>query len=707
MKLHKYLRMTAAALLTAGLLPVSAAALPFQDVAVDAWYYSDVEKAYSTGLINGKSAVKFDPDDNLTYAEAVKLAACMHQIYTGAPAISGSGAQWYQPYVDYCLANGIITQSYNWNVYATRAAYMDIFSRALPEEALAAVNEVADGMIPDVPASHVYADSIYLLYEAGIVRGVDNNYNCKPELFVKRSEVAAILTRMMDEDARIIFAAPEDSDSVYEDPDDYEDSTDDDEDGNTGGADAPSDDDGTDRRKDDSKAEDDESTKIVIEKEDIEEIVTGSTSGSGSNATVSDATNSGSASSVGKRPEGILDTTDDDDVVVEYGDMTLCTTPVGRLEISEQWKDLLSVEESGGKTPYTAEIYAETDSGEELLFTVAVGTNGKSPLGYITDGGKTFDICVTIASPSLKGWSDEDIHTFHTVQEEVNTIMDQFRAMDGFRTTRPEAAVEDDTDTTKPFTLLETPVGRLKFPGKWKNSVYADENVSKGIYKAEVFGETGSGDALLFTVYVNSGRVDSRIGFVPSEDDETMYLDICVEIASPPMKGWSAVDQTLVHTMQEAVNDLMDQIRDMDGFDVELPGEGEYDEEIHGAQKPQKQEPEEIEWSEFVLLDTPIGELTCSEQWEDRISADETTENGVYTAVVFAEMKGSDVELFRIIVGTEDDGFFVAEVDGMLVYAVYEEISVKSSWSEKEIEELYAMQETFNDICDQIMDLAE
>ena len=58
-----------------------AAKLPFTDVPSDAWYVSDVQYAYDNELINGKTATTFAPDSNLTYAEAVKLAACMYQRY--------------------------------------------------------------------------------------------------------------------------------------------------------------------------------------------------------------------------------------------------------------------------------------------------------------------------------------------------------------------------------------------------------------------------------------------------------------------------------------------------------------------------------------------------------------------------------------------------------------------------------------------------
>ena len=69
-------------LLTVSCVPaVFAAGLPFTDVARTDWFYSDVEIAYNDSLINGKTSTKFAPNDNLTYAEAVKLAACMNQKY--------------------------------------------------------------------------------------------------------------------------------------------------------------------------------------------------------------------------------------------------------------------------------------------------------------------------------------------------------------------------------------------------------------------------------------------------------------------------------------------------------------------------------------------------------------------------------------------------------------------------------------------------
>ena len=178
---------------------------PFSDVYGTNWFIDDVIYAHSIGLIDGKTATTFAPNDNLTYAEAVKLAACMHQFCTKGTVTLTSGNPWYQSYVDYAKANGIISKDYDWNTPATRAGYMEIFAHALLDESFAAKNTIADGAIPDVPLTHPQVAAIYKLYRAGIVQGVDAAHNCNPYFNIKRSEVAAILTRMMRAETRIGF----------------------------------------------------------------------------------------------------------------------------------------------------------------------------------------------------------------------------------------------------------------------------------------------------------------------------------------------------------------------------------------------------------------------------------------------------------------------------------------------------------------------
>lgn len=182
----------------------------FKDVPKTAWYYKSVTGARDMGLINGTTEEKFSPDSNMTYAEAIKLAACMHQLYTdGSVTLKNGSPYWYSSYQDYCLENNIITKTYTdqeMRSYITREAYVDIFSRALPDEALKAVNNIPDGSIPDVKRTgegSPYYDAIYKLYRAGVLSGSDAKGTFKPKSNIMRREVAAILLRMMNQSERV------------------------------------------------------------------------------------------------------------------------------------------------------------------------------------------------------------------------------------------------------------------------------------------------------------------------------------------------------------------------------------------------------------------------------------------------------------------------------------------------------------------------
>ncbi len=190
------------------------AAPRFTDVPANAWYSGDVEFAVDNGLVNGTTATTYSPDKNLTYAEAIKLAACMHKKVTQGSTDFPSGSPWYQTYVDYARTNGIIpaAKEYPWTENATRAGYMEIFASAIPDagllpgySGLTAKNTVDNGTIPDVQMTHPQAGAIYKLYRAGILQGNDAQHNCSPATSIRRSEVAAILTRMMDPAKRISF----------------------------------------------------------------------------------------------------------------------------------------------------------------------------------------------------------------------------------------------------------------------------------------------------------------------------------------------------------------------------------------------------------------------------------------------------------------------------------------------------------------------
>ena len=178
--------------------------LPFNDVAEDAWYYDYVMSAYLNNIINGKSETVFDPDASMTCAEAVKIAASIHLIFSDSE-LDASDGPWYHQYVDYCYDNGIIEESvvFDWEKEITRAEMAYIFANCDPfDEWYADINDVPITDIPDVSANTPFAYQILVLYNKGIAVG-DESMSFHPNENIKRCEAAAIVSRIIDFNERI------------------------------------------------------------------------------------------------------------------------------------------------------------------------------------------------------------------------------------------------------------------------------------------------------------------------------------------------------------------------------------------------------------------------------------------------------------------------------------------------------------------------
>ena len=189
-------------------------ACPFTDVREGDWFYADVTSAWQRGFVNGMTATSYAPQESLTVAQAVKLAACMHQDYhSGAVTLGNSadGRPWYMSYADYALKNGILErQPESYDVPISRGEFVKLFYNALPEKEYARINLIMDGSIPDVATDSPIARQVYTFYAAGILTGFPagdglQEHAFAPDSTVTRAEVATIMNRMVDPSARKRF----------------------------------------------------------------------------------------------------------------------------------------------------------------------------------------------------------------------------------------------------------------------------------------------------------------------------------------------------------------------------------------------------------------------------------------------------------------------------------------------------------------------
>ena len=180
---------------------------PFVDVPASAWYAGAVRDAWANGLIDGVNATHFDPDGSLTVAQAIKLAAALHQRIEDGEVTLKNGRPWYRSYLKYAVEHGVIEESYlDYSDAALNAPVLrDEFAHILYGAAnpYTAINEIASEAIPDVRRGDRYADEIYAFYRAGVLNGSDRNGTFHPASLIRRCEAAAILIRAFDESARM------------------------------------------------------------------------------------------------------------------------------------------------------------------------------------------------------------------------------------------------------------------------------------------------------------------------------------------------------------------------------------------------------------------------------------------------------------------------------------------------------------------------
>ena len=194
--------------------PAASGTCPFRDVKSTDWFYADVVSAWERGFVNGMTETEYAPKGTLTAAQAVKLAACMHQRWhTGSVTLTNAagGRPWYETYVDYAKRNGILeTDFQDYNGVISRGAFVVLFYNALPESEYPRINTIMDGAIPDVATDAPIAKQVYTFYMAGILTGytADSGYRehaFGPESTISRAEVATIMNRMFDSGARKHF----------------------------------------------------------------------------------------------------------------------------------------------------------------------------------------------------------------------------------------------------------------------------------------------------------------------------------------------------------------------------------------------------------------------------------------------------------------------------------------------------------------------
>lgn len=204
-------RMAAVLLAAALTLPCwnLAAKAAFSDVPSNAWYAQDVAAAEKYGILQGTGNGRFSPDGNLTLAQAITMAARTYAYERGETIPKTGGSTWYSDFLQYASDKGICAIGEfgaAYDKFCNRLTMAKLFARVVPESTATQRNDVTT--LPDVQSASEN-QAVFTLYQLGILTGSDKYGTFHPYQYIKRSETAAILNRVLDPDTRKSFILEE------------------------------------------------------------------------------------------------------------------------------------------------------------------------------------------------------------------------------------------------------------------------------------------------------------------------------------------------------------------------------------------------------------------------------------------------------------------------------------------------------------------
>ena len=171
----------------------------FTDLGSVAWAEVAINSLAKQGIVTGRDAVTFAPNDDITRAEFAKILTGAFEIELGAAAdfTDVAEGEWYAPYVGACYAAGIITGyddgSFKPNNCVTRQEMAVMVMRAAQYKGMTIEKpyEKVDFTDADEIASYA-ADAVDTLQQAGIINGMADG-SFAPTATATRAQAAKIL----------------------------------------------------------------------------------------------------------------------------------------------------------------------------------------------------------------------------------------------------------------------------------------------------------------------------------------------------------------------------------------------------------------------------------------------------------------------------------------------------------------------------------
>ena len=184
-------------------VPAFAANPIFTDVPADYWAYTQIERAYADGVVNGTGNNQYSPEAVLKLSHFIVIMT--RAFYCAEVDASTASGEWYAKNLEVATAHGLMAGlgDYDMDAGATRyqmaavmAAIMADQGAQMPtaDELAAASTKIADyAAIPDA-----YKDAVATVFHLGIISGVDAAGTFNGNGGMKRSHCAVIYCRLQD-----------------------------------------------------------------------------------------------------------------------------------------------------------------------------------------------------------------------------------------------------------------------------------------------------------------------------------------------------------------------------------------------------------------------------------------------------------------------------------------------------------------------------
>ena len=114
---------------------------------------------------------------------------------------------------------------------------------------------------------------------------------------------------------------------------------------------------------------------------------------------------------------------------------------------------------------------------------------------------------------------------------------------------------------------ISTPVGNFTLPAEVMQKIDIEETTDNDAYRAGFYGTVGNSRVLLFELIVGGSEGgDYLLGSAPDKHGKMLDVRLNIrEIKADP--SWSDEDVEQLNLMQSCVNDIIDQLNNMKGFE--------------------------------------------------------------------------------------------------------------------------------------------